>query len=399
MANAVWFNCFAGIAGDMALASLIDAGADAEYVRAGLATLNLSDDWNIDTEETQRCGVKALYLRVDVDDSTTARSYADIRDLIEAANLSKRVKARAQKVFLRLAEVEADIHSTTVEDVHFHEVGGLDSIIDIVGVCLALESLKIEHVFASAVATGTGTIRAAHGILPNPAPAVVALLHGAPVKGLDQPYEMTTPTGAAILAALCERFGALPDFEITSSGFGAGLRDIEGLPNTTQAIVGNLTDVEAAFIDAGGQAVMVLEVNVDDATGEVLALTTEKLLAAGAHDAWITPIIMKKGRPAHTVSVLADVAKADEMSEILIHETGSLGIRGQEWQRWPRRRQFDSVTFDQQLIGIKVTAHRNKVEFDDAAKAAEETGRPTREVLNHAEIDFARRQALPPPKE
>ncbi len=215
------------------------------------------------------------------------------------------MRQRALAVFAALAEAEGRLHRRPPEQVHFHEVGGLDAIVDIVGTCSALEVLDIDVVYGSVVVTGTGMVRAAHGLLPNPAPAVVELLAsvGAPTRGIDLGVELTTPTGAALLAALASGFGPMPPMTIDRSGFGAGTRDIDGQPNATQVVIGEPSDAVL-----GGQPVVVLEVNVDDATGETLAHTISALLEAGAHDAWVTPIVMKKGRPAHTVSALADTA-------------------------------------------------------------------------------------------
>jgi uncharacterized protein (TIGR00299 family) protein len=261
-------------------------------------------------------------------------------------------------------------------------VGGLDAIVDVVGTCAALEVLEIDTVYASVIVTGTGMVRAAHGLLPNPAPAVVELLAsvGAPTRGVDLGVELTTPTGAALVAALASGFGPLPPMTIECSGFGAGSRDIDGQPNATQVVIG-----EPSEAVLGGQPVVLLEVNVDDATGETLAHTIGALLAAGAHDAWITPILMKKGRPAHTVSALADVALTDQVAEVLRLETGSLGVRGTTLDRWPGVRQADTVEVAGYPVRVKVSPGRIKVEHDDAARVAQRAGLPLREVLSLAE--------------
>jgi uncharacterized protein (DUF111 family) len=233
------------------------------------------------------------------------------------------------------------------------------------------------------VATGLGMVRTAHGMLPNPAPAVVELLAGVPTYGLDLPVELTTPTGAGILAALARDFGPLPAMTIASSGFGAGARDLDDLPNHTQAVVGVVTD--PAGSGHAGQPVTLLEANVDDATGETLAHAVSALLDAGAHDAWITPILMKKGRPAHTVSVLADPAEVARLAEVLRRETGTLGVRGATLERWPSARTVEVVLVDGHETRVKITAGRVKVEHEDAAAVAALTGLPLREVVSRAE--------------
>jgi len=281
---------------------------------------------------------------------------------------------------------EGRLHRRPPEQVHFHEVGALDAIVDIVGTAAALEVLDVDEVFSSAVATGTGMVRAAHGMLPNPAPATVELLRGCPSYGIDVTVELTTPTGAALVSTLAT-FGPLPPMVIGSMGFGAGTADSDGRPNVVQVVVGEPT---AAVGAAPGQALLVLETNVDDATGEVLAHAVAALLEAGALDAWIAPIIMKKGRPAYTVHALVDPVLVGEVGAVLRAETGALGVRATAVERWPAQRIEAEVAVDGLPVRVKVSPGRLKVEHDDAAKVAERTGRPLREVLSLAE-EAARR--------
>jgi uncharacterized protein (TIGR00299 family) protein len=377
-----WFHCFAGIAGDMALGALLDAGADVGGVRDLLGRLPVTG-WSLEVEPVLRGGVAGTRAVVSADDSTVVRTYANIRAIVEDAALPDRVRDRALAVFEAIAVVEGRLHRRELAQVHFHEVGGIDAIVDVVGVAAALELLGIDEVRASPVATGLGMVRTAHGMLPNPAPAVVELLAGVPTYGLDLPVELTTPTGAGILAALARDFGPLPAMTIASSGFGAGARDLDDLPNLTQAVVGVVTD--PAGSGHAGQPVTLLEANVDDATGETLAHAVSALLDAGAHDAWITPILMKKGRPAHTVSVLADPAEVARLAEVLRRETGTLGVRGATLERWPSARTVEVVLVDGHEIRVKITAGRVKVEHEDAAAVAALTGLPLREVVSRAE--------------
>jgi len=376
-----WFHCFSGIAGDMALGSLIDAGADLDEVRTLLERMPVSG-WAIEAEPVLRCGIAATKLHVHAEEGTVVRTAAHISALVQEARLPERISARAQSVFAALADAEGRLHRRPPEQVHFHEVGGLDAIVDVVGTCAALEVLGIDEVHASTVVTGTGMVRAAHGMLPNPAPAVVALLAsvGAPSTGVDVGVELTTPTGAALLAALASGFGPMPSMSIEATGFGAGSREIDGRPNATQVVVGSAMTAIGA-----GQPVVLLEVNVDDATGETLAHTVTSLLAAGAHDAWVTPIVMKKGRPAYTVSALADTALAAQLASTLTAETGSLGVRGTSMERWPSARRDDIVEVDGYPVRVKVSPGRIKVEHDDAARVARRAGVPLREVLTRAE--------------
>jgi len=293
-----------------------------------------------------------------------------------------------------LADVEGRLHHRPAGQVHFHEVGGIDAIIDIVGTCAALEILGVDQVWSSAVANGTGMVRSAHGMLPVPAPAVVELLQGAPTYGTEVPYELTTPTGAALLVATVTGWGPMPRMRVTATGFGAGTRDIEALPNLVQVVLGQ-AEPALSSRPKPGQPVALLEVNVDDATGETLAHAVAALLDAGAHDAWVTPIVMKKGRPAHTVSALADLALADQVATVLVAETGSLGVRGDVVQRWPAARVEDQVEVDGVPVRVKVGAGRVKVEHDDAARAARRTGLPLREVVSRAEEAWRRRILAP----
>jgi uncharacterized protein (TIGR00299 family) protein len=382
-----WFHCFSGIAGDMAFGALVDAGADLDAVRGILQRLPVGG-WSVEAEPVLRGGIAGTHLVVHAHETTVVRTYAHITALLEEAQLPDRVRDRAAAIFHAIATVEARLHRRSIEQVHFHEVGSLDAIVDVVGVSAALEVLGVDDVASSAVATGTGMVRAAHGLLPNPAPAVVELLAGAPTYGVDESVELTTPTGAGILAALCTSWGPMPAMTISAAGFGAGTRELDDLPNMTQVVLGT-----AAQARSSGQPVVLLETNVDDATGETLAHAVAELLAAGAHDAWITPILMKKGRPAHTVSVLADPALAGSLAAVLRNETGSLGVRGSTIERWPEPRSFDEVEVHGLPVRVKIGAGRVKVEHDDAADAARRTGLPLREVVSLAEEAWRRRSS------
>jgi uncharacterized protein (TIGR00299 family) protein len=392
MTTCAWFHCFSGIAGDMALGSLIDAGADVGEVRAMLDRLPMAG-WSMEVSPVMRGGIGATKVDVVVVETAVVRTYAHITGLVDEARLPERVRDRAQATFAALAVAEGHLHRRPTAQVHFHEVGGVDAIIDVVGTCAALEVLGVDTVWSSPVANGTGMVRSAHGMLPVPAPAVVELLRGAPTYGRDVPYELTTPTGAALLAATVTGWGPMPAMRIAASGFGAGTRDLDGLPNLLQVVVGRSTAGAQARTEPG-QPVVLLEVNVDDATGETLAHAVAALLDAGAHDAWVTPIVMKKGRPAHTVSVLADPALADQVAGVLVAETGSLGVRGETLQRWPAARVDGQVEVGGVPVRVKVGAGRVKVEHDDAARAARRTGLPLREVVSRAEEAWRRRMPV-----
>lgn len=380
-ATVAWFHCFSGIAGDMAMGSLIDAGADVDAIREMCARLAV-DGWELETEEILRCGIAGTKVHVHARDTTTHRTAGDITAMVDGADLPDRVRLRALATFDALAVAEGRLHRRPPRDVHFHEVGSIDAIVDVVGTCAALELLGIDEIRSSPVANGLGTVRAAHGVLPVPAPAVVELLRGAPTYSLDIDRELTTPTGAALLAANVSRWGPMPEMTITASGFGAGSAEFEDRPNLTQVIVGTDPRVDRTV---AGQPVTLLEANVDDVTGEQLAHTITALLDVGAHDAWITPIVMKKGRPAHIVSALADPAVAGRVARKLVAETGSLGVRGREMERWPQTRHFDEIEIDGFTVRVKVSAGRVKAEHDDVARVATATGRPLRDVVAQVE--------------
>jgi pyridinium-3,5-bisthiocarboxylic acid mononucleotide nickel chelatase len=380
-----WFHCFAGIAGDMALGSLVDAGADLGEVTEMIDRLPVGG-WTLEAHPTQRGGIAAMRVEVGSADTPVVRTHDHIKGLVEEARLPERVRDRALATFAALADVEGRLHRRPPATVHFHEVGGLDAIVDIVGTCAALEVLEVSQVFASPVATGMGMVRSAHGMLPNPAPAVVELLRGAPTYGQEVGVELTTPTGAALLAANVSGYGPLPSMTIEATGFGAGSREIDDLPNLTQVVLGTAT----ADNRHEGQPVVLLESNVDDVTGEGLSHALARLLEVGAHDAWITPIVMKKGRPAYTVSALADPALAEQVARTLVAETGTLGTRGTTLQRWPATRTEAHVSVEGHPVRVKVSPGRVKVEHDDAVRAARRAGLPLREVLLRAEAYFHR---------
>ena len=375
-----WFHCFAGIAGDMALGSLVDAGADVDEIRSLLDRLALPG-WDLRLEEGMRGGIACTRAIVSGDD-VVVRTHGSIAALIEDAALPTRVTERVLAVFRSLASVESALHRRPVDQVHFHEVGGHDAIIDIVGTAAALEVLGVDEVSASAVATGSGTVRSAHGWLPNPAPATVRLLEGIPTYGRDVQTELTTPTGAALLATLCSFFGPLPDMTVTASGFGGGAGEMADLPNCTQVVIGQ----RAAQASVGpGQPALVLETNLDDVTGEQLGYAVAAALDAGALDAWVSPVTMKKGRPGHVLHVLTDATRVDALRSEIQRVTGTMGVRATAVERWPVARELARVAVDGMTVRMKVTNGRAKPEFDDVALVATKTGASLHEVASRAE--------------
>ena len=391
-----WFHCFAGTAGDMTLGALIDAGADPIAVAEIVSRLGI-DDYALTFEPVLRCGVAATHAIVVVNTHEHEhdhhhdqhehghRAYRVIRELLLVSDLPTRVRTRALATFDALAEIEGVMHRMPPLDVEFHEVGSVDAIVDIVGTCAALEVLGIDRVVCSPIAVGRGTVHAAHGELPNPAPAVTGLLArvNAPAFGIDTRKEIATPTGVALMTTLADAFQPLPAMQVGTVGYGAGTADIPGRANVVQVVIG--VESSSTSTPGSGQPVRLLEVNLDDATGEVIAHTIAALLNAGAHDAWATPIVMKKGRPAHTVHALCDPALSQTVATVLIAETGSLGVRGTTLERWPQQRTEASVVVEGHVIRVKMSVGRVKVEHDDAAAAARALGWPLRAVLAAAE--------------
>jgi uncharacterized protein (TIGR00299 family) protein len=389
-ARVAWFNPCSGASGDMALGALLDAGADLDGVRAMVASVGVTG-WSLDAEPAVRGGITATRAVVQApEDPHHHRTYATVRELLDAAALPERVRLRSGAVFAALAEAEGRLHGVAPDDVHFHEVGALDAIVDVVGTCAALEVLGVDEIRSGPVRLGHGTIGGtAHGTLPNPSPASVAVLAsvGAPVVGEDVGVELTTPTGAALLAALAgpDGFGPVPALAaVRATGHGAGGREVAGRANVLQVVLGELAGASTGSPE-WPDSLVELAANVDDVTGEVLAHAIAALLAAGALDAWVVPAVMKKGRPAHVVHALARPADASALTAVLARETGTLGVRASDVRRWPAARTESVVLVEGHPVRVKRTAHRIKVEHDDAAAAAESLGWPLRDVLARAE--------------
>jgi hypothetical protein len=379
-----WFHCFSGVAGDMALGALIDAGADVDDIRRIVDGLDI-DGWSLGHEPVIRQGLAATRAIVGApEDHEHHRPYRHIRERLERAALPSQVRDRALAAFAALAAAEGALHDMPVDDVEFHEVGALDAIVDVVGVCAALEVLGIQRVVCSPISVGRGTIKAAHGQLPNPAPAVTAMAahFGLPLVGLDEPSELATPTGVALMATLADSFGPMPSGAVVATGLGAGGRNPSHRPNVVQVVV---VDVPVASHDPAAEPLVELATNVDDVTGEVLAYTVARLMDGGALDAWVVPIVMKKGRPAHTVHVLCRPLDVGALRDILQNETGTLGVRATAVERWAADRDVVTVDIDGHQVRVKRSPFRAKAEYDDAVVAARALGLPLRDVQARAE--------------
>ena len=384
----LYFDCITGISGDMALGALIDAGADLEPIRTVLEQLPL-EPFDLDVEAVETGGIGATKVHVRTSTDGLIRTYASIRSLLDMAEMPLDAKAMAQRIFRRLAEAEAMVHRRDLDQVTFHEVGAVDSIVDIVGTALALASLKVDRVFASAVPTGMGMVKTEHGLLPIPAPAVMELLRGAPMYSRNVSIELVTPTGAAILAALVEGFGELPNMRVERVGYGAGSAHLD-FPNVVRVVVGEAErDTISPADETPPGTELVLETNVDDLNPELYSYVLERLFAAGAQDAWLTPIVMKKGRPAVTISVLVSPSRQEAVRQVLFREAGTLGIRASIVDKQMLERDWVEVTTQHGSVRVKVgRLEGNAVtvapEFEDCVKVAREAGVPARDVYEEA---------------
>lgn len=378
----LWIDASAGVAGDMLLGALLDAGASHPAVSGAIEAV-VPGEVEVRASEVTRAGLRARYVEVvsRVEDHPH-RSWRDIRALLARAALEAPVRDRALAVFGRLAEAEGRVHGIPVEDVHFHEVGAWDSIADVVGVCAALHSLRAGRVVSGPVALGSGHVQSGHGRLPVPAPAVLELARGRDVLAGGS-GELATPTGMAILAALAPGSGSMPAMRVDAIGVGAGTRDADSRANVVRAVLGMQAGKD------GQPAMVVLETNVDDLDPRIWPGVLSALLDAGAADAWITPILMKKGRPAHTLSVLAHGARRAALREMIFDLTTTLGVRETEVVRTALDREWRTVDLDGEPVRIKLGLRCGRIvqatpEYADAEALARTRAVPVRQVLQEA---------------
>ncbi|HSD26800.1 MAG TPA: nickel pincer cofactor biosynthesis protein LarC [Vicinamibacteria bacterium] len=379
MSRVAYFDCASGASGDMVLGAVVDLGLPVERLREELAKLALPG-YRLEARRVTRSGLAATHVNVVADAPASAhRHLRHILELLEASGLEPEVREVAASLFRRLAEAEAEVHGTPVEKVHFHEVGAVDSIVDIVGGVIALRWLQASRFVASPLNVGTGTVTMSHGTFPVPPPATARLVAGVPVYGQGE-GELLTPTGALLVTAHATAYGPLPPMRIEKTGHGAGGRETRGRPNVLRVIVG---EEEAA---AAGDRVVVLETEVDDASPQVLGPLVDRLLAEGALDAFFTPVQMKKGRPGVLVTVLAEPRRREALEELLFRETTTLGVRRLEWDRTVLERDTATVATAYGPIRVKIgrrggVVYNASPEFDDCLRAAGERGVAVKEVL------------------
>jgi pyridinium-3,5-bisthiocarboxylic acid mononucleotide nickel chelatase len=377
-----WLDLSAGASGDMLLGALVDSGVPLEVLSAAVAALPV-ERILLSAEPDARHGLGGTRVHVHAPASGVRRTWADVRAILTDAELDDAVRDRALDVFERLALAEGRVHRVDPDDVHFHEVGALDALADVVGVAAGFAHLGLERVVASPIALGSGSARGAHGVIPVPGPAVLELLAGAPVTAGPVPAEMCTPTGAALVASLAGEFGALPPMRVRRVGVGVGGRDPVELPNVVRLVLGEPSSAPAA------PGPVVLETNVDDLDPRLWPGVLDELFAAGASDAWLTPILMKKGRAAHTLSVLCRPEAVADVQAVVFTTTSTIGLRVVPVGKVALERASASVDVLGGRVGVKVAVSGGRVvnvsvEYEDVAELARETGVPVKEALRAA---------------
>ena len=388
-----YLDCFSGISGDMLLGALVDAGLEAAALETELRKLKLAG-WSLEVTRVRRGELTATKLDFKIRETHHHRTWKTIRELIRASELAAPVQERAETIFRRLAEVEGQVHGVPAEEVHFHEIGGMDSILDIVGASVALELLGIEKIVASPLNLGSGTVKTAHGILPVPPPATAALLQGAPVYSSGAEGELVTPTGAAVVAALAKEYGPLPPMMVAAVGYGAGTSDPKDQPNVLRVFLGESAEKGAGVEEPG---IVVLEANLDDMSPVVGGYVLEQALAAGALDVFYTPVQMKKNRPGLLLTVLCAPERAEALTQLLFEQTTTLGVRSYRAERRVLERAVETVETRLGPVRMKLARLNGRLlnvapEYEDCQRLAREKGVPLKEVLSEAQFRFREQQ-------
>jgi len=381
----VYFDCFSGVSGDMTLGALVDAGCDVAQLRADLRALHVPG-WDLSAEKVWKNGMAATYVKVRTEDQTKHRSLNAILDILKNSPLAAPVRERASAIFTKLGEAEARVHDVPLEKIHFHEVGAVDAIVDIVGACIGFHALGIERFACSPLNVGGGTAKMAHGILPVPAPATANLLQGKPTYSNGVQKELVTPTGAAIVATLCDSFGPQPPMSVSAIGYGAGTADLEGQPNVLRIMIGEAAEKTVPGFD---EEIAVIEANLDDMNPQIYGYFLEKALAAGALDVYTTPVQMKKNRPGTLLSVLCKPADTNALMSLIFAETTTFGARTYRAQRRTLPREHVSVRTSFGDVRIKISRVNGRIlhvapEYEDCRKIAEEKNVPLQRVIAEA---------------
>jgi len=386
-----YFDCFSGISGDMTLGALVDAGCDMAHLRSELRALQVPG-WELSAEKVWKNGIAATHVRVKTEDQTKHRSLSIILEIL--SKLAPEVRERAAAIFTKLGEAEARVHDVPLEKIHFHEVGAVDAIVDIAGACIGFHALGIEKFACSPLNVGGGTVKMTHGILPVPAPATANLLQGNLTYSNGVQKELVTPTGAAIVATLCDSFGPQPAMSVSAIGYGAGTADLEGQPNVLRIMIGEAAEKTVAGFD---EEISVIEANLDDMNPQIYGYFLEKALAAGALDVYTTPVQMKKNRPGTLLTVLCKPQDTNALMSQIFAETTTFGARTYRAQRRTLPREFVNVSTEFGDVRIKVSRVNGRVlhvapEYDDCRKLAVEKNVPLQRVISEALRRYDREQ-------
>src|SRR5215213_4002158 len=385
----LYFDCFAGASGDMILGAMVAAGVDPDFLREQLSLLPVSG-FSVNFETVNRSGLSATYARVETAAEDKHRHLADIQEIIDQSGLSERVKQRAVQIFTRLAEAEARVHNVPIDHVHFHEVGALDAIVDVVGAAICFDFLKIDRFVCSPLHVGTGMIQMAHGRFPIPPPAVAELLKGVPFYAGEVKGELLTPTGAAIITTVCNEYGPIPEMKTESTGYGAGTREYPDFPNVLRVFVG-----ETKSSVATDERLWMIETNLDDASPQIIGHVMDRVLESGALDCFFTPVQMKKNRPGVLLSVLCAPDEKEGLMKLLFMETTTLGVRSYEVGRRALERSVVRVETQYGPIDVKVAHLDGRVvnempEFEQCREAATKANVPLKTVEEAARLALAK---------
>ncbi|HLZ14262.1 MAG TPA: nickel pincer cofactor biosynthesis protein LarC [Candidatus Acidoferrum sp.] len=384
-----YFDCFSGISGDMTLGALVDAGVSIDQLREQLRGLDVPG-WEISSEKVWKNGMSSTYVKVKTEDQSKHRSLSAILEILQKSKLSPRVRGQAAAIFRKLGEAEATVHDVPIEKIHFHEVGAVDAIVDIVGACIGFESLGIEQFACSPLNVGGGTAKMAHGVLPVPAPATAKLLQGKPTYSNGVQKELVTPTGAAIVAALCTHFGPQPAMSVSAIGYGAGTADLEGQPNVVRILIGEAAEKSVAGFD---EEIAVIEANLDDMNPQIYGYFQEKALSAGALDVYTTPVQMKKNRPGILLTLLCRPHDTPQLMDLIFTETTTFGARTYRAQRRTLPRESVNVHTQFGDVRVKISRVNGHIrhaapEFEDCKKLAEQKQVPLHQVMDEAKRNF-----------
>ncbi len=380
-----YFDCFSGISGDMTLGALLDAGCDLAQLRAELRGLQVPG-LDLSAEKIWKNGMAATCVHVKTEDQQRHRPLSAILQILRDSNLASPVRDRASAIFQKLGEAEARVHDLPIEKIHFHEVGAVDAMVDIVGACIGFHALAIEKFACSPLNVGGGTVKMAHGVLPVPAPATANLLQGKPTYSNGVQRELVTPTGAAIVATLCDSFGPQPPMRVSAIGYGAGVAELEGQPNVLRIMIG---ETAGKVVPGYDQEITVIEANLDDMNPQIYGYFQEKALAAGALDVFTTPVQMKKNRPGTLLTVLSQSADTQALMSLIFAETTTFGVRSYSAQRRVLPRESVKVNTSFGEVRIKLSRVNGRIlhaspEYDDCRKLAEEKNVPLQRVINEA---------------